>query len=59
MKRYFRMAVRNKRTGERDTYVSEHQGKSPPGWECVGVCGYFDKEGSADLALENRRFFRR
>lgn len=57
MKRYYRMAVRNKKTGETDTYVSERQGASPSGWECTGVCGYFEKEGSADLGWMNRRFF--
>ena len=59
MRRYYRMAVRNKKTGERDTYVSEQQGKAPSEWECTGVCGYFEKEGPADLLWENRRFYPR
>lgn len=41
--KYYRMAIRNKRTGEKDTYVSVHQGAAPAGWECTGVLGYFEK----------------
>jgi hypothetical protein len=58
MKKYFRMAVENIRTGERDTYVSEKQGSSPAGWKCTGVCGYFEAD-SVDLLWVNRRFFLR
>ena len=41
--KYYRMAIENIKTGKRDTYVSKHQGSSPAGWKCVGVCGYFEK----------------
>lgn len=43
--KYYRMAIRNKRTGEKDTYVSVKQGAAPAGWECTGVLGYFEKPG--------------
>lgn len=42
MKKYYRNAVRNNRTGETDTYVSERQGSAPSGWTCTGVYGYFE-----------------
>ena len=41
--KYYRMAIKNKKTGEKDTYVSVHQGTAPAGWECTGVLGYFEK----------------
>ena len=31
--------------GDRSTrkeYLSVHQGSAPPGWVCVGVCGYHE-----------------
>lgn len=59
MKKYYRNAVENKRTGERDTYVSERQGSAPSGWKCTGVCGYFETGGKVDLAWMNRRFYPR
>ena len=43
MMKYYRMAIVNLKTGEKDTYVSVHQGSAPPGWKCVGVLGYFEK----------------
>ena len=58
MKKYFRNVVVNNRTGEKDTYVSERQGASPPGWKNVGVCGYFEKDEKVDLPWLNRRFYR-
>jgi len=36
------MAIKNRKTGERDTYISKRQGAAPAGWECIGVCGYFE-----------------
>ena len=59
MERFYRNAVKNKRTGETDTYISKKQGASPPGWICTGVCGYFEKDGKVDLLWENRRFYPR
>ena len=56
MKKFYRMKVRNRRTGETDTYVSERQGSAPAGWESTGVLGYFDGE-RVDLLWENRRFY--
>ncbi len=41
--KYYRMAIRNIKTGKRDTYISPRQGSAPAGWVCVGVCGYFEK----------------
>ena len=41
--RFFRMAIENIRTKERDTYVSKHPGAAPAGWRCIGVLGYYDK----------------
>jgi len=57
MKKFYRNAVINNRTGAKDTYVSERQGSAPAGWKCVGVCGYFEKEGHVDLLWLNRRFY--
>ena len=44
MKKYFRMLVQNIKTGEKKTYISEHQGGTPGiGWRCLGVLGYFER----------------
>lgn len=53
--KYYRMAIKNKRTGEKNTYVSVHQGAAPAGWECTGVLGYFvkPKEKSKDNVEED------
>jgi hypothetical protein len=40
---YYRMLIRNIRTGEKDTYISNRQGAAPAGWVCVGVIGKFEK----------------
>ena len=58
MKKYYRMAVENIKTGEHDTYVSEKQGAAPPGWKCTGVCGSFDLPNGEkfDGTLQHRRF---
>ena len=40
--KYYRMAIENIKTGQRDTYVSKRQGAAPAGWRCVGVCGYYE-----------------
>lgn len=40
--KFYRMAIENIKTGERDTYISKRQGAAPAGWKCVGVCGYFE-----------------
>lgn len=41
--KYYRMAIENIKTGERDTYISKRQGAAPSGWRCIGVCGYFEQ----------------
>lgn len=58
MKKYYRMVVENARTGERDSYVSVRQGASPPGWKCVGVCGFFELHAGKkfDSTSQQRRF---
>ena len=41
--KYYHMIVQRKTdwTGEtRREYISARQGSAPPGWKCVGVCGY-------------------
>lgn len=55
--RVFRMAIENNKTGQRDTYLSIHQGASPAGWRCIGVCGYYDtpkrnKDNTAPLSAQ-------
>lgn len=30
-------------TSNRKEYISTTQGAAPPGWRCVGVCGYHEK----------------
>ena len=30
-------------TSNRKEYISQHQGAAPPGYKCVGVCGYHEK----------------
>lgn len=30
-------------TDNRKEYISPHQGSAPPGYKCVGVCGYHEK----------------
>lgn len=52
--RYYRMAIVNIKTGERDTYISKRQGSAPAGWKCNGVCGYFDKARDMNSAEEGR-----
>ena len=42
MKKLYRMAVVNIRTGEKDTYVSERQGAAPTGWKSTGILGSFE-----------------
>ena len=43
--RFYRMLIQNIKTGEKKTYVSQHQGGSPGfPWKCVGVLGYYEKE---------------
>jgi hypothetical protein len=29
-------------TSNRKEYISTRQGAAPPGWKCVGVCGYHE-----------------
>ncbi len=58
MKKFYRMAVKNIRTGERDTYVSERQGAAPTGWKCTGICGSFELPDGEnfDFAWQARKF---
>ena len=49
MKKYYHMIVQQNGdlTGNtRKEYVSTKQGSSPPGWECVGVCGFHEKQNN-------------
>lgn len=57
MKKYYRNAVINEKTGQRDTYISERQGAAPAGWKNNGVCGFFETDKKVDLTWENRHFF--
>ena len=46
MVKYYHMIIQRKGdwTGEtRKEYISRRQGSAPDGWECVGVCGYHEK----------------
>lgn len=52
--KYYRMAIRNIKTGKRDTYISHRQGSAPAGWVCVGVCGYFEKPTRAKEEQEEQ-----
>jgi len=58
MKKLYRMAIRNRRTGERDTYVSERQGAAPTGWTSTGICGSFEVPDGEhyDFYWQARRF---
>ena len=49
MKKYYRNAVINEKTGQRDTYISERQGAAPAGWKNNGVCGFFETDKNIDL----------
>ena len=43
--KYYHMIVQRPSdwTGEtRREYISTRQGSAPPGWKCVGVCGYHE-----------------
>lgn len=57
MKKYYRNAVINIKTGQRDTYISERQGAAPAGWKNNGVCRFFETDEKVDLSWENRHFF--
>ena len=43
MVKYYRMLIKNNRTGEKKTYISNRQGAAPAGWTCIGVLGYYEK----------------
>ncbi len=46
MKKYYHMIIQraDDATGKtRKEYISRRQGHSPPGWKCVGVCGFHEK----------------
>lgn len=38
----FHMIVEHNTTRERKEYLSKKQGAAPPGWTCVGVCGFHE-----------------
>ena len=40
MVKYYHMIVQRGET--RKEYISRKQGSSPPGWTCVGVCGFHE-----------------
>ena len=47
MAKYYHMIIQrmDDSTGKtRREYISRKQGSSPPGWQCVGVCGFHEKE---------------
>ena len=46
MVKYYHMIIQriSDQTGEtRKEYISRHQGYAPPGWKCIGVCGFHEK----------------
>lgn len=46
MVKYYHMIIQriSDWTGEtRKEYISRRQGSTPPGWKCVGVCGFHEK----------------
>ena len=46
MIKYYHMIIQriSDLTGEtRKEYISQRQGYAPPGWKCVGVCGFHEK----------------
>ena len=46
-RKYYHMIIQRPAdwTGEtRREYIGTKQGAAPPGWICVGVCGYHEKE---------------
>ena len=46
MTKYYHMIIQriSDQTGEtRKEYISRRQGYAPPGWKCVGVCGFHEK----------------
>jgi hypothetical protein len=46
MTKYYHMIIQriDDSTGEtRKEYISRRQGYAPPGWKCVGVCGFHEK----------------
>lgn len=47
MIKYYHMIIQHMsdNTGEtRKEYISRKQGSAPPGWKCVGVCGFHEKQ---------------
>lgn len=47
MTKYYHMIIQriSDLTGEtRKEYISRHQSYAPPGWKCVGVCGFHEKQ---------------
>ena len=46
MTKYYHMIIQriSNMSGEtRKEYISRRQGYAPPGWKCVGVCGWHEK----------------
>lgn len=46
MQKYYHMIIQriDDTTGStRKEYISRRQGYAPPGWRCVGVCGFHEK----------------
>ena len=58
--RYYHMIVQY--PGDRDgstrrEYISNHQGSAPPGYICVGVCGFHDKPREVQYPCRNCVYF--
>lgn len=43
---------------ERREYISTVQGAAPPGWKCVGVCGFHEKPREVQYPCRNCIYFK-
>lgn len=51
MVKYYHMIIQreNDQSGKtRKEYISRRQGSAPPGWKCIGVCGFHEKQTRKD-----------
>lgn len=51
--KYYRMLVKNERTGEVKTYVCKQQGRAPSGWKCTCVLGFFETPSRNETEDDN------
>lgn len=51
--KYYRMLVKNERTGETKTYVCKQQGRAPSGWKCTCVLGFFETPSRNETEANN------